>query len=245
MFGILAGYEDQNDHDVSRSDAVFKLLANRLSDDDDLASQPTISRFENNVSARSLLQLEDWFIDRFVNSFEEPPSEVTLDVDVFEDPTHGAQQLTLFHGYYMQYQYLVRTITCAENDMIVLPALLYGTADPALGAGDDLKRIVQALREKFPDILIRVRADSGYSKPWLYGLCEQLDVEYSIGIGMNNVLKRNIEELLQKQWKNAKKLVSRNGSSPALTIRLEPGNNRGGSSSNSKRTPRERTGKLW
>jgi len=51
VFGILAGYEDQNDHDALRSDAIFKLLANRLPDDDDLASQPTISRFENNVSA--------------------------------------------------------------------------------------------------------------------------------------------------------------------------------------------------
>ena len=198
VFGILAGYEDQNDHDALRSDAVFKLLANRLPDDDELASQPTLSRFENAVSPRSLLRLEDWFIDRFVNSFREPPREVTLDIDVFDDATHGQQQLTLFHGFYKQYQYLVRAITCAENDMVVLPALLYGTADPALGVGDDLKRIVQALREKFANILIRVRADSGYGKPWLYGICEQLGVEYSIGIGMNNVLKRNTEELLQK-----------------------------------------------
>ena len=205
VFGILAGYEDQNDHDVLRSDAVFKLLANRLPDDDDLASQPTISRFENNVSARSLLQLEDWFIDRFVNSFEESPREVTLDIDVFDDPTHGDQQLTLFHGYYKQYQYLVRAITCAENDMVVLPALLYGTADPTLGAGDDLERIVQALRDKYPDVLIRVRADSGYGKPWLYRICERLDVEYSIGIGMNNVLKRNTEELLQKAVEKCEK----------------------------------------
>ena len=198
VFGILAGYEDQNDHDALRSDAVFKLLANRLPDDDDLASHPTLSRFENAVSPRSLQRLEDWFIDRFVNSFREPPREVTLDIDVFDDATHGQQQLTLFHGFYKQYQYLVRAITCAENDMVVLPALLYGTADPALGVGDDLKRIVQALREKFANILIRVRADSGYGKPWLYGICEQLGVEYSIGIGMNNVLKRNTEELLQK-----------------------------------------------
>ena len=118
---------------------------------------------------------------------------MTLNVDLFDDSTHGAQQLTLFHRCYMQYQYLVRAITCAENDMVVLPVLLHDMADPVLGAGDDLKRIVQALREKFPDILIRVRADSGYSKPRLYELCERLDVEYSIGIGMNNVLKRNTE----------------------------------------------------
>ena len=78
--------------------------------------------------------------------------------------------------------------------MIVLPALLYGTADSALGAGDDVKRIVQALRKTFSDILIRVRADSGYSNPWFYGLCERLDFEYSIDIGMNNLLKQNTEE---------------------------------------------------
>ena len=197
VFGILAGYEDQNDHDALRSDAVFKLLANRLPDDDDLASQPTLSRFENAITPRSLLRLEEWFIDRFVSSFHEPPREVTLDIDVFDDPTHGEQQLTLYHGFYHQYQYLVRGITCAENDMVVLPTLLYGTADVALGLGEDLQRIVQALREKFPDVLIRVRADSGYAKPWFYRLCERLDVEYSIGIGMNPVLKRNSEELLK------------------------------------------------
>ena len=197
VFGILAGYEDQNDHDALRSDAVFKLLADRLPDDDDLASQPTLSRFENAITPRSLLRLEDWFIDRFVNSFDEPPREVTLDIDVFDDPTHGEQQLTLYHGYYNQYQYLVSAITCAENDMVVLPALLYGTADPALGVGEDLQRVVVTLREKFPDVLIRVRADSGYAKPWFYRMCERLGIEYSIGIGMNNVLKRNSEELLQ------------------------------------------------
>lgn len=40
VFGILAGYEDQNDHDALRSDGLFKLIAGRLPTDDDLASQP-------------------------------------------------------------------------------------------------------------------------------------------------------------------------------------------------------------
>jgi hypothetical protein len=198
LFGILAGYEDQNDHDALRTDAIFKLLANRLPADDDLASQPTLSRFENSITPRSLLRLEDWFIERFVNSFDQPPREVTLDIDVFDDATHGAQQLTFFHGYYNQYQYLVRAITCAENDAVVLPVLLYGTADVALGLANDVERIVRALRERFPLVLIRVRADSGYAKPWFYRLCERLDIEYSIGLGMNAVLKRNSEELLEQ-----------------------------------------------
>jgi hypothetical protein len=197
VFGIIAGYEDQNDHDALRSDAVFKMIADRLPDDNHLASQPTLSRFENAVTPGDLLRLEDWYIQRFVDSFGEPPTEITLDIDVFDDPAHGQQQLILFHGFYRQYQYLVRAITCAENDMVVLPVLLYGTADPALGVGIDLQRVVGSLRERFPQVVIHVRADSGYAKPWFYRVCEGLDVLYSIGIGMNNVLKRNSEKLLQ------------------------------------------------
>lgn len=92
VFGILAGYEDQNDHDALRSDAIFKLLADRLPEDDDLASQPTLSRFENAVTPRCLLRLEQWFIDRFVNSFDEPPREVTLDIDVCEANAQGTNR---------------------------------------------------------------------------------------------------------------------------------------------------------
>jgi hypothetical protein len=44
--GTLAGYFDQDDHDALRAGPVFKLRAGRSPHDDDLASQPTLSRFE-------------------------------------------------------------------------------------------------------------------------------------------------------------------------------------------------------
>jgi hypothetical protein len=106
IYGILADYEDQNDHDTLRSDPIFKLLADRLPDEDDLASQPTLSRFENAVTIPDLYRLRDVLVDQFVQSFEVPPVRLTLDFDAFDDPTHGQQQLTFFHGYYKQYQYL-------------------------------------------------------------------------------------------------------------------------------------------
>jgi hypothetical protein len=108
VYGILAGYEDQNDHDALRSDAVFKLIAGRFPEDDDLASQPTLSRFENAIGPKSLFRLQDMFIEQFIASFDEPPTHLTFDIDTFDDATHGAQQLTFFHGYYDQYQYLPR-----------------------------------------------------------------------------------------------------------------------------------------
>jgi hypothetical protein len=73
FYGILADYEDQNDHDALRCDPVFKLIADRLPDDPDLASQPTLSRFENAVTAHDLFRLRDVLVDLFIQSFDEPP----------------------------------------------------------------------------------------------------------------------------------------------------------------------------
>jgi hypothetical protein len=95
VFGILAGYEDQNDHDTLRTDAVFKLIAERSPTDADLASQPTLSRFENQVNIASLKRLRKVFVDQFLASFAQPPLSLTFDLDAVDDPTYRSQQLTL------------------------------------------------------------------------------------------------------------------------------------------------------
>ena len=138
IYGVLADYEDQNDHDELRSDPVFKLIADRLPDGLDLASQPTLSRFENAVTIADLWRLRDVLMEQFLDGFESPPVRITLDIDAFDDPTHGQQQLTFFHGYYEQYQYLPNAITCAETDQVACVSLRHGTCHPALGIDDAL-----------------------------------------------------------------------------------------------------------
>ncbi|MBI1312653.1 IS1380 family transposase [bacterium] len=196
MYGIPAGYEDQDDHDTLRSDPVFKLIADRSPDTGDLASQPTHSRFENAVSVRSLLRLRDVFIDQFIGSFEQPPAQLTLDMDPFDDPAHGQQQLIMFHGYYGQYQYLPRVITCAENDQVVMFCLLFGTANPALEADDDLEYLIDRLRAAWPDVRIHLRADSAFGVPLMFDVCERLSIDYSFGVRMNATLKPASDDLL-------------------------------------------------
>lgn len=196
IFGILAGYPDQNDHDVLRCDPVFKLIAGRTLQGDNLASQPTLSRFENAIDVKSLLRLQEVFVDQFIASFDKRPKQITLDIDPFDDPTHGQQQLTFFHGYYNQYQYLPRVITCAENDLVVMLCLLFGTAHAALGADDDLGYLTGRLRDAFPDVRIVLRADSGFGTPTMYAACERLGIDFTIGIGMNSTLKRYSDVLL-------------------------------------------------
>ena len=127
IFGIIADYEDQNDHDTLRTDPVFKLLAGREPNGTDLASQPTLSRFENSISIEDLRRLRDYLIDTFIQSFSEPPTHLAIDIDAFDDPTHGRQQLAMFHGYYGQQQYLPIVMTCSENDAVVLVGLRHGT----------------------------------------------------------------------------------------------------------------------
>jgi hypothetical protein len=196
IYGILADYVDQNDHDTLRSDPVFKLIANRSPDDSDLASQPTLSRFENAIDIASLKRLREQFIDQFIASFVVPPRRLTFDLDAIDDPAHGAQQLVLFHGYFGQHQYFPSFITSADNDQVVVLSLRHGSAHAALGADDDLEYLVKRLRRTWPDLRLCVRGDAGYGMPWMYAVCEQFDIEYLFGLSANKKLQKASETLL-------------------------------------------------
>jgi hypothetical protein len=202
LYGILAGYQDQNDHDALRADPVFKLVADRLPTDPDLASQPTLSRFENAVSIADLKRLRDVLIDQFVASFAAPPRQLLFDLDAVDDPTHGQQQLTLFHGFYEQYQYLPLLITCADNDQIVTASLRFGTAHAALGADDDLEYLVRRLRDAWPAVRIEVRGDAGFGVPWMYDVCERLGLTYTFGLSSNAVLQAHSAGLVARAAAN-------------------------------------------
>jgi len=197
LYGILAGYEDQNDHDTLRYDPVFQLVCDRVPGDGaEPASQPTLSRFENAIDVASLFRLRELFVDEFLDSFDAPPTRLTLDLDGFDDPAHGQQQLTLFHGYYKQNQYFPLIITNAETGQTVLVSLRHGTAHAALGADEDLEFVITKLRRRWPDVDVEVRADSGFGVPAMYEACERLNVWYTFGIGMNPRLKRESDALL-------------------------------------------------
>lgn len=198
VYGILADYADQNDHDRLRHDPTFKLIAGRAPDGPDLASQPTLSRFENFVSIATLKQLRDVFIDQFIASFPKPPQHLTFDLDAIDDPTHGQQQLSLFHGYFDQYQYFPSFITSADTDAVVVLSLRFGTAHAALGADDDLAYLVKRLRQAWPHLHLHVRGDAGYGMPWMYEVCECLSIDYTFGLAANSVLKERSDVLLAR-----------------------------------------------
>ena len=115
VYQILAGYEDCNDAAQMAGDAVLKLAVNRCPESDrDLASQPTLSRFENAVSRTDLYRASAALVELFIAQTP-APQRIILDIDPTVDPTHGSQQLSLFNGFYDTHCYL--------------PVLIFGSTD--------------------------------------------------------------------------------------------------------------------
>jgi hypothetical protein len=203
LYGILADYEDCNDHDTLRDDPLFKLIAGRLPEDQALASQPTLSRFENSIDVRALLAVTDFLIHTGIERLKHKhggklPDSLTLDLDATDDPAHGQQQLVLFHGYYGQYQYFPLVISEPTTGHVFLAWLRPGTVHAALGADDDLKRVVDALRKEKPDIAIHVRGDAAFGVPWMYKVCEENDLTYTFGFSANARLKTLTAGLMEQ-----------------------------------------------
>jgi hypothetical protein len=203
VYGMLADYEDCNDHDDLRDDPIFKLIAGRLPEDWPLASQPTLSRFENSVTIAALYHTMDFLVDTGIERLRQKnagrlPVRLTLDIDATDDPTHGEQQLSFFHGYYDQYQYFPIAISEPTTQHVFLAALRPGNMHAATGADDDVAYVTERLRAARPDMQIHVRGDSGFGVPWMYQVCEDHNLTYTFGIAANKRLKRLAAPLLQR-----------------------------------------------
>lgn len=126
---ICAGYEDANDSDSLRTDPILKAACNKLPESGkDLGSQQTITRLENRVTKGELSKIRNFFVELFISSFREAPKEIVLDIDGFDDPTHGDQQLSFYHGYYRQHMYYPVMVNHAGSGFPVALQLRAGIA---------------------------------------------------------------------------------------------------------------------
>ena len=199
IFGICCGYGDTNDVARIGSDPMHKLLLDRDPElGEDLASQPTLSRFENRRRRVDLYRMGEALADTVITSHRRRLNGrkcklVTLDLDVTDDPTHGQQQLSLFNGHYDNWCYLPLLAFASFNDepdQHLLAAVLRGGTDhPKVGTVALLKRLIPALREAFPFAVIRVRVDGGFCCPEVLDYLDSEMVEYLVGMGKNSVLE--------------------------------------------------------
>jgi Transposase DDE domain group 1 len=188
LYQIVAGYEDQDDADTLRSDPLLKLVCGRRSaSDPDLASQPTFSRWENGFAARDCYRLAVALGEIYLRERERDgiPTRIVLDLDGTDDPTHGQQEGSAYHGYYRQHMYHPLLVFDGETGQLITAVLRPGTAHGSVGVVAVLKQVVRRLRVRWPEVRIELRMDSGGAVPAIYEWCEREGITYTIGLITN------------------------------------------------------------
>jgi hypothetical protein len=193
IYQIVAGYEDQDDADTLRHDPLLKLVCGRLPDSDpDLASQPTFSRLENAFSARDCYRLAVALGEVYLAERERDgvPVHIVLDLDSTDDPTHGAQEGSAYHGYFRQHMYHPLLVFDGDTGQFITAVLRPGHAHAGAGVLAIVQRLVTRLRARWPQVVIELRADAGFAKPELYAYCEREGIAYTIGLVTNARLEQ-------------------------------------------------------
>jgi hypothetical protein len=202
VYQIACGYEDQDDSDALRTDPLLKLVLGRLPETgEDLASQPTISRLENAPARRDCLRMARALGELYVRRRAEggvPPSRILLDFDATDDPAHGEQEGTYYHGYYGTRMYHPLLVFDGETDQLITAVLRPGNTHASRGALAILSRIVGRLREAWPGVEIEIRADAGFAVPEIYEYCEAEGIDYTIGLISNPRLEGIARDLLER-----------------------------------------------
>jgi hypothetical protein len=207
VFGLACGYADCNDAARLADDALHKLLLDR----DPiagraLASQPTLSRFENAVEWAPLRDMASALADIVIETqrrrLKGRATRITIDLDPTDDPTHGQQEFTFFNGHYDTACYLPLVATVTFNDepeqFAVAAVLRPGNAPARRGARGLLRRLLAKLRAAFGGATYRVRLDGGFAHPKLFQFLEQQQVEYVVAMPSNARLEKRAQRLMGK-----------------------------------------------
>ena len=200
LYQIACGYEDQNDSDSLREDPLLKVVCGSLPESGaDLASQPTICRLENAATRRSCYRIAEVLFEIYLQERgkDGAPKKVLLDFDSTDDPTHGDQEGSYYHGYYKQHMYHPLLVFDGESGHLITALLRAGNTHSSNSSVAILKRIVCALRERWPEVAIEIRADGGFAVPALYDYCEYEGISYTIALITNERLKEMAGDLLE------------------------------------------------
>jgi len=189
MLAIACGYEDADDLDHLRHDPGFKLAAGKLPGGAiGLASQPTMSRWENAPTTRELVRMMDVMVDLYCASYPSPPAAVTLDIDETVDVVHGGQQLSFWNGHYGTRCFLPLHVYDTATGRPVAMLLRTGKTPSGGEIAGHIRRLNRRIEKRWPNIRITLRGDGHYGRPEIMAWCEANTVDYVFGLPGNRTL---------------------------------------------------------
>jgi hypothetical protein len=201
IYGLALGYEDLNDHEELRRDPLLAVMAGKRKVEEPLAGKSTLNRLELSPSGWPLENryhkitysreaVDALLVEIFLEAHAKAPRQIVLDLDVTDTPLYGKQEDRFFHGYYNEYCYLPLYIFCGDH---LLCARQRGSnQDASAGSQEEVERIVQQIRRRWPKVRIILRADSGFCREELMAWCENNGVDYVFGLARNARLQRKI-----------------------------------------------------
>jgi hypothetical protein len=210
VYGLALGYEDINDHEQLRKDPVFGILAGREKLEEPLAGKSTLNRMELGTGAKDRYKkitfwkegIDDVLVKVFIESYQEAPDQIVLDIDTTDLPLHGKQEGRFFHGYYDNYCYLPLYIFCGEQ--VLCARLREANHDASFDSLAEIQRIVGQIRAAWPEVKIILRGDSGFCRNELMSWCEANRVDFLFGMARNQRLRKIIGAQMHEatqQWK--------------------------------------------
>lgn len=191
IYGIANGYEDLNDHDYLRND---KLIQTAVGSDKKLASSPTLCRFENWISKKSLVEMTKILIQVFIESQTKKPKRLILDFDGTDDRVHGKQEGSFFHGYYRHRCFFPLYVFCGNH--LLVAYLRPGNVQDSKHSWAILGLLVKELRKYWPKVKITFRGDGAFCRHNMLGWCERNNIDYVVGIPCNKRIMEKIKPLL-------------------------------------------------
>jgi len=191
VFGLAAGWEDLNDFESLRDDALWQSVCGS---DEALAGKSTLSRLERSMTREAAVSVNRHLVERFIASHKRPPKEIVLDFDATDDPVHGRQEGRFFHGYYDHYCFLPLYVFCGGQ--LLCAYLRPSNQDAAKHSGAILKLLVKRIRQSWPNTRILLRADSGFCRDRTLTWCDRHGVDYVVGLAKNAVLLDEAEGYL-------------------------------------------------
>ena len=194
MMGLCAAHEDLNDHDELCHDMLMQTI---VGSSEPLASLPTLCRMEAGSQRRAMFEMQKLFVELFIQKHKQPPKEIILDFDATDDPTHGKQKGTFFHGYYKCYCYLPLYVFCGSDPLLAL--LRPSNKDGARGTLPVLQYLVNRLREQWgQDLPITFRGDTGFMRKRVLSWCEENQLNYIVGYAHHIGIKEVTEAFRSK-----------------------------------------------
>jgi hypothetical protein len=214
VFGLCLGYEDLNDHDTLRDDVLLAAAVGKTDPEGKqrrrerdrghaLAGKSTLNRLEltppdadKSSRYKKIVAngeaISRFFVDVYLDTTPKPKEPIILDVDATDDPLYGKQEGRFFHGYYGHYCYLPLYIFTGSE--LLCAKLRPSNIDGAAGTLDELEPIVKQIRERWPDVEIILRGDSGFARDAIMTWCELNKVGYVLGLAKNARLKGKLED---------------------------------------------------